>query len=232
MRPTDSTISILPIRLARLVEVKRGPYAMAWVLHDGELQAGNDSPGLIDHREWTPTTTATMRSINGFGAPRAFDTAVLRGINFQRQLANRCGLRFPRIPIAGFTTHLSLPPLEGNSDSARFPETANRYDLYKDGVRTEKSSLVSGVDRLLESQTVAWPALDRGLQGLRESQTRVERVFGRDVLVRHIPHRIKAPVIHSVSAILFLSDASIGRRVPLTKNSPSPQASSQSWNAI
>ncbi len=51
-------------------------------------------------------------------------------------------------------------------------------------------SLVSDIDRLLESQAGAWPLLARGLQGLRESQTRVERVFGRDVLVRHIPHRI------------------------------------------
>lgn len=55
-----------------------------------------------------------------------------------------------------------------------------------------KSSLVSDVDRLLESQAKAWPALARGLQGLRESQTRAERVFGREVLVRHIPHRIKS----------------------------------------
>jgi hypothetical protein len=55
-----------------------------------------------------------------------------------------------------------------------------------------KSSLVSDVDRLLESQAVVWPALTRGLQGLRDSQTRTERVFGRDILVRHIPHRIKS----------------------------------------
>jgi hypothetical protein len=55
-----------------------------------------------------------------------------------------------------------------------------------------KSSLVSAVDRLLESQAVDWPLLTRGLQGLRASQTRVERVSGRDALVRHIPHRIKS----------------------------------------
>ena len=55
-----------------------------------------------------------------------------------------------------------------------------------------KSSLVSAVDRLIASQAVAWPALARGLQGLRESRTKVERVFDRDVLVRHIPHRIKS----------------------------------------
>jgi hypothetical protein len=55
-----------------------------------------------------------------------------------------------------------------------------------------KSSLVSDVDRLIASQAEAWPALARGLQGLRESQTRTVRAFGRDVLVRHIPHRIKS----------------------------------------
>jgi hypothetical protein len=53
-----------------------------------------------------------------------------------------------------------------------------------------KSSLVSDIDRLFASQAVDWPMLARGLQGLRESQTRSEVVFGRDVLVRHIPHRI------------------------------------------
>lgn len=53
-------------------------------------------------------------------------------------------------------------------------------------------SLVKDVDRLLASQATTWPLLAKGLQGLRESKTRVERVFGRDVLVRHIPHRIKS----------------------------------------
>ena len=55
-----------------------------------------------------------------------------------------------------------------------------------------KSSLVSDVDRLIASQAVEWPALARGLEGLRESRMRSERVFGRDVLVRHIPHRMKS----------------------------------------
>ena len=55
-----------------------------------------------------------------------------------------------------------------------------------------KSSLVSDVDQLISSQAVEWPALARGLEGLRASRMRAERVFGRDVLVRHIPHRIKS----------------------------------------
>jgi hypothetical protein len=55
-----------------------------------------------------------------------------------------------------------------------------------------KSSLASAVDRMLAAQSVEWPLLARNLQGLRQSQTRSERVFGREVLVRHIPHRIKS----------------------------------------
>jgi len=55
-----------------------------------------------------------------------------------------------------------------------------------------KSSLVSDVDRLISSQAVEWPALARGLEGLRASRMRAESVFGRRVLVRHIPHRIKS----------------------------------------
>jgi hypothetical protein len=55
-----------------------------------------------------------------------------------------------------------------------------------------KYSLVSDVDRLISSQAVEWPALARGLEGLRESRMRDERAFGREVLVRHIPHRIKS----------------------------------------
>jgi hypothetical protein len=55
-----------------------------------------------------------------------------------------------------------------------------------------KSSLASAVDRLFAQQATAWPALARGLEGLRESRTRAERVFGREVFVRHIPHRIKS----------------------------------------
>lgn len=55
-----------------------------------------------------------------------------------------------------------------------------------------KSSLVSAVDQLISSQAAAWPLLAQGLEGLRKSQTKALRVFGRDVLVRHIPHRIKS----------------------------------------
>ena len=68
-----------------------------------------------------------------------------------------------------------------------------------------RSGLVSDVDQLLAEQAQTWPALARGLEGLRASETRVERVYGRDVLVRHIPHRIK-------STTAAVDAASISRR--------------------
>lgn len=55
-----------------------------------------------------------------------------------------------------------------------------------------KSSLVNDVDRLLQVQRKVWPALAQGLQGLEKSQTRQEPVYGRNVYVRHIPHRIRS----------------------------------------
>jgi len=68
-----------------------------------------------------------------------------------------------------------------------------------------KSGLVSDVDHLLADQIANWPLLTRGIQGLRASQTRVERVAGRDVYVRHIPHRI-------VSTTAAVDAASIAKR--------------------
>jgi len=68
-----------------------------------------------------------------------------------------------------------------------------------------KSGLVSDIDHLLADQIANWPLLTRGVEGLRASQTRVERVAGRDVFVRHIPHRI-------VSTTAAVDAASIAKR--------------------
>jgi len=68
-----------------------------------------------------------------------------------------------------------------------------------------KSGLVSDVDHLLADQVARWPLLTRGIAGLRASQTRVERVAGHDLFVRHIPHRI-------VSTTAAVDAASIAKR--------------------
>src|SRR5262249_5235625 len=71
--------------LARLVEeLERGPYAMvvgSYTMVDFNLK--EIPPGLIDHREWTRENGRNNAlRINGLGAPRAFDAAVLRRIGF------------------------------------------------------------------------------------------------------------------------------------------------------
>jgi hypothetical protein len=53
-----------------------------------------------------------------------------------------------------------------------------------------KCGLAGDVERLIEDQAVTWPMLVRGLEGLRQSQTRTVRIRWYDVLIRHIPHRI------------------------------------------
>jgi len=68
-----------------------------------------------------------------------------------------------------------------------------------------KSGLVSDIDHLLADQIANWPLLTRGVEGLRASQTRVERVAGRDLYVRHIPHRI-------ISTTAAVDAASIAKR--------------------
>lgn len=68
-----------------------------------------------------------------------------------------------------------------------------------------KSGLVSDVDFLLADQCSAWPLLARGVEGLRAGRTRTEIVAGRELLVRHIPHRI-------ISTTAAVDAASIARR--------------------
>jgi len=68
-----------------------------------------------------------------------------------------------------------------------------------------KSELVSDVDELLAGQISTWPLLTRGVEGLRASLSRSERVAGRDLVIRHIPHRI-------VSTTAAVDAISIARR--------------------
>jgi hypothetical protein len=68
-----------------------------------------------------------------------------------------------------------------------------------------KSGLVREVDRLIETQAASWPLLTRGMEGLRLSQTRGEQVAHRELIVRHIPHRI-------ASTTAAVDAASVSRR--------------------
>jgi hypothetical protein len=130
--------------LSRIVaEFEQGAYAMvigSYSMVDFSLKP--IPPGLIDHREWTRENGRNNAlRINGLGAPRAFDTSVLRRIGFPNVSYGEdygVGLRICRDYEIGriYDSLYLCRRWEGNSDSALPLETANRYDAYKDWLRT------------------------------------------------------------------------------------------------
>ncbi|MBF6569123.1 MAG: glycosyltransferase family 2 protein, partial [Candidatus Binataceae bacterium] len=130
--------------LRRVVaELEAGPYAMvvgSYTIVDFSLK--EIPPGLIDHREWSRDNGRNNAlRINGFGAPRAFNTSVLRRIGFPNVSYGEdyaVALRVSRNYEIGriYDSLYLCRRWEGNSDSALPPEVANRYDRYKDWLRT------------------------------------------------------------------------------------------------
>lgn len=130
--------------LRRIVaELDAGPYAMvvgAYTMVDFALK--EIPPGLIDHREWTRENGRNNAlRVNGLGAPRAFNTSVLRRIGFPNVSYGEdyaVALRISRDYEIGriYESLYLCRRWEGNSDSALPLEVANRYDQYKDWLRT------------------------------------------------------------------------------------------------
>jgi len=130
--------------LERIVEeLERGPYAMvigSYSMVDFSLRP--IPPGLVDHREWTRENGRNNAlRVNGLGAPRAFDTSVLRGVGFPNVSYGEdyaVALRISRAYEVGRIAEsvYLCRRWEGNSDSSLPPETRNRYDAYKDWLRT------------------------------------------------------------------------------------------------
>jgi hypothetical protein len=130
--------------LRRIVaELEAGPYAMvigSYTMVDFSLT--EIPPGLIDHREWSRENGRNNAlRINGLGAPRAFNTAIVRRIGFPNVSYGEdyaVALRISRdYEIARIYEPVYLcRRWEGNSDSALPLEIANRYDSYKDWLRT------------------------------------------------------------------------------------------------
>jgi Glycosyl transferase family 2 len=130
--------------LARIVaEFERGNYAMvigSYTIVDFDLR--ELPPGLIDHREWTRENGRNNAlRINGLGAPRAFDANVLRelglpNVSYGEDYA--VTLRISREYEIGriYESIYYARRWAGNSDSALPLATMNRYDAYKDRLRT------------------------------------------------------------------------------------------------
>jgi len=132
--------------LARIVrELEAGPYAMVVASYQMvDFDLNEIPPGLVDHREWTRENGRNNAlRVNGFGAPRAFDVSVLREIGFPNVSYGEdyavC-LRVSREYEIGriWESVYLCRRWEGNSDSALPLETQNRYDAYKDWLRTQE----------------------------------------------------------------------------------------------
>ena len=130
--------------LAKIVDFLRsGSYAMvigAYTLVNARLE--EIPPGLIAHREWTNDNGRNNAlRINGLGAPRAFNTAVLRHFRFLNVGYGEdyaIALRLSRQYQIGriYENLYWCRRWEGNSDAALTIEQKNRYDAFKDQVRT------------------------------------------------------------------------------------------------
>lgn len=110
-------------------------------------------PGLIDHREWTDKNghNNALR-INGLGAPRAFDTALMRTIGFLNVSYGEdyaAALRICRDFRIGriFESLYRCRRWSGNTDAHLTIEQANRNDAFKDRVRTDEIKARQAMNR-------------------------------------------------------------------------------------
>ena len=132
--------------LQKMVNVfRQGNFGMvigSYTLVDSGLR--EIPPGLIDHREWTDENghNNALR-INGLGAPRAFDTRLMRKIGFLNVSYGEdyaAALRICRECRIG-RTYESLylcRRWSGNTDAALSVKEVNRNDAFKDKIRTEE----------------------------------------------------------------------------------------------
>jgi hypothetical protein len=107
-----------------------------------DMKLNEIPPGVIDHREWTPDNGRNNAlRINGLGAPRAFNTALLRSVgvpNVSYGEDYAVALRLSRDYRIGriYEPIYLCRRWEGNTDAALSIQQSNRNDLYKDKIRT------------------------------------------------------------------------------------------------
>jgi hypothetical protein len=101
-------------------------------------------PGLVDHQEWTDENghNNALR-INGLGAPRAFNTGLMRSIGFLNVSYGEdyaAALRISREYRIGriYESLYLCRRWSGNTDAALSVGEANRNNAFKDKIRTEE----------------------------------------------------------------------------------------------
>jgi len=135
-----------PHTLQEIVDMLRqGNYAMvigSYTLVNERLE--EIPPGIIDHSEWTDENghNNALR-INGIGAPRAFNTALMRRIGFLNASYGEdyaAALRICREYRIGriYKSLYLCRRWSGNTDAALSIEEVNRNDAFKDRIRTDE----------------------------------------------------------------------------------------------
>ncbi|MBA4418068.1 MAG: glycosyl transferase [Syntrophus sp. (in: bacteria)] len=135
-----------PQTLQQIVHMLRqGSYAMvigSYTIVNFNLE--EIPPGLIDHREWTDENGRNNAlRINGLGAPRAFDTRIMRNIGFLNVSYGEdyaAALRICREYRIGriFESLYLCRRWPGNTDASLSIEATNRNNAFKDKVRTDE----------------------------------------------------------------------------------------------
>lgn len=138
--------------------LRQGGYAMvvgSYTLVNEELE--EIPPGLINHAEWTDENghNNALR-INGLGAPRAFDTTLMRGIGFLNVSYGEdyaAALRVCREYRIGriFESLYLCRRWTGNTDAALSIEAENTNNAFKDSIRTEEIRARQEINRAKES---------------------------------------------------------------------------------
>ena len=166
-------------------------------------------PGLIDHREWTPENghNNALR-INGWGAPRAFFTPLLRKIGMPNTSYGEdyaVGLAFCRkYKIGRIYDELYLcRRWEGNSDASLTPEQVNRNNVYKDSLRTMEiinrrrlndywqSAVTDGLaNKLYDEQLPMWKEAQERYEKLANVVTAEMETNGCKLVAQYNPARI------------------------------------------
>lgn len=156
-------------------------------------------PGLITHSEWTDENGQNNAlRINGFGAPRAFYTPLLRRYPMPNTSYGEdyavCLSFSRRFRIGRIYDELYLcRRWDGNSDAALTPMQKNRNDHYKDSLRTQeimaRQRLNSFWNREINPQEVRemfreqlriWPVA-------HENFKKLEKVAQSEYVVENVP---------------------------------------------
>ena len=155
-----------PTTLQKIVDVlRKGNYAMvvgAYSIVNEQLK--QIPPGLIDHREWTQANGHNnLLRVNGMGAPRAFNTAVIRKIGFPNVSYGEdyaVGLRIAREYKIGriYESLYLCRRWPENTDAGLSVEKQNRNDIYKDELRTMEIEARQAMNSFLETS----PSLEGG----------------------------------------------------------------------